>query len=377
MSRSNPPPRRAYEPVVRRTYAPLALLIACALAAPPTPACSTFCFGSGDGLVFGKNYDWSFGDGMLFVNARGAQKSAQRTSHGEPARWRSRFGSVTFNQYGREFPSGGINEAGLVIELMWHENGRYAGPDARPTLGCLQWIQYQLDTAGTVDEVIASDARVRIDSPVPLHFLVADRRGHVAAVEFLDGRLIAHAGDRLPISVLTNDSYEESVTYVRKLEASGTKAPGGPASLARFARAAARLRGVEDEDRADAVAFAFDTLAAVAQPGSTQWSIVYEPAAGRVRFRTLARRQIRTVRLAALDFGCSSAGRSIDLASDVAGDITSSLAPYSVAANADLVHRSFAKTPFLAAAGEKAARIQSDYPQTITCPGFDVKTLKR
>jgi penicillin V acylase-like amidase (Ntn superfamily) len=31
---------------------------------------------------------------------------------------------VTFNQYGRNFPSGGMNEAGLVIELMWLEGSR-------------------------------------------------------------------------------------------------------------------------------------------------------------------------------------------------------------------------------------------------------------
>ena len=352
-----------------RTHALPAILLACALAAPSAQPCSTFCLGSGDGLVFGKNYDWSFGDGMLFVNARGARKSAQRTSHGEPATWSSRFGSLTFNQYGREFPSGGINEAGLVIELMWHEDGRYPAPDARPTLGCLQWIQYQLDTAATVDELLASDARVRIDSPVPLHFLVADRAGRVAAVEFLDGRLVAHTGDRLPLRALTNSSYSDSVAYVRGLDAAHSAAPGGPASLARFARAAARVRGFDKGERADAVAFAFDTLAEVAQPGHTQWSIVYEPAAGRVHFRTLHRREIRTVRLAGLDFGCPSAGRSFDLDANAAGDITSALAPYSAEANADLVRRSFAKTPFLAAAGEEIARLQSNYPQTVTCRG--------
>ena len=350
-----------------RTRLLVAILLAGALAAPPVPACSTFCVGSGEALVFGKNYDWSFGDGMLFVNPRGAQKSAQRTGQGEPASWSSRFGGVTFNQYGREFPSGGINEAGLVIELMWHEDGRYPAPDARPTLGCLQWIQYQLDTAATVDEVVASDARVRIDSPVPLHFLVADRAGRVATVEFLDGRLVAHTGERLPLPALTNSTYADSVAYVRGLDASRASAPQGPASLARFARAAERLRGFGDEDRAKAVAFAFDTLAALAQPGRTQWSIVYEPAAGRVHFRTLARREIRTVRLAGLDFGCGSAGRSFDLDAEASGDITAALAPYSAEANSDLVRRSFAKTPFLAEAGEEIAKLQSAYPQSVTC----------
>jgi len=348
---------------------PVVALACCALVAWPADACSTFCLGRGEGMVFGKNYDWSFGDALLFVNPRGAEKRAQPTQNGEAAQWTSRFGSLTFNQYGREFPSGGINEAGLVIELMWHEAGRYAQPDARPTLGCLQWIQYQLDTAATVDEILSSDGRVRIDSLVPLHYLVADRAGRVAAVEFLDGRLVAHTGERLPVAALTNDSYTDSVAYARQLDSSGARPPAGPASLARFTRAAAAVRAFGAAPRAggDPVAYAFDTLAELAQPGRTQWSIVYEPVAGRVHFRTLAFRATRTVRLVGLDFGCSAAGRAFDLASAKAGDVTAALLPYSAEANLALVRQSFAKTPFLSDVGEDAVRLQASYPETVTC----------
>ena len=41
--------------------------------------------------------------------------------------WTSKFGNVTFNQYGKEFPTGGMNENGLVIELMWLNEARYPG----------------------------------------------------------------------------------------------------------------------------------------------------------------------------------------------------------------------------------------------------------
>lgn len=47
-------------------------------------------------------------------------------------------------QYGRNFPTGGMNEAGLVIELMWLDGSRYPVPDARPAVDNLQWIQYNL-----------------------------------------------------------------------------------------------------------------------------------------------------------------------------------------------------------------------------------------
>ena len=102
----------------------LALLLALALAAP-APACTTFCLRDGGRIVFGKNYDWSVGDGLLIVNKRGVARRADAAGDPRPASWVSRYGSVTFNQYGRDFPSGGMNERGLTIELMWLDGSRY------------------------------------------------------------------------------------------------------------------------------------------------------------------------------------------------------------------------------------------------------------
>src|SRR3712207_5256230 len=82
-------------------------------------ACTTFCLRAGDGVVFGKNYDFSIGYGMVVTNKRGVAKTALLETDDRPARWVSRYGSITFNQFGRESPSGGMNEAGLVVELMW------------------------------------------------------------------------------------------------------------------------------------------------------------------------------------------------------------------------------------------------------------------
>ena len=83
-----------------------------------------------------------------------------------------------FNQYGKEFPTGGMNETGLVVELMWADGSKYPKPDSRPALGVLQWIQFLLDNYNSVEEVISSDSRIRIspDNP-PLHYLVADASG--------------------------------------------------------------------------------------------------------------------------------------------------------------------------------------------------------
>lgn len=70
-------------------------------------------------MVFGKNYDWHLEFGYLMINKRNVTKTAMQTGTAidSPAAWTSRYGSVTFNQYGRESPMGGMNEAGLAQDL--------------------------------------------------------------------------------------------------------------------------------------------------------------------------------------------------------------------------------------------------------------------
>src|SRR5215210_4777214 len=121
--------------------ATLALLLV--LGASAADACTTFCTRG----LFGRNYDFEIGHGMVLVNKRGLTKTSQRE---QPASWTSRYGSVTFNQFGRDNATGGMNEKGLVVELMWLGGTEYPKADARPELGTLEWIQYQLDTAATV-----------------------------------------------------------------------------------------------------------------------------------------------------------------------------------------------------------------------------------
>lgn len=329
----------------------------------PAPACTTFCLRDEGRIVFGKNYDWNVGDGMLVVNKRGVARTADAEDDPKPARWESKYGSVSFNQYGRDFPSGGINEAGLTIELMWMEGSRYPAADARPAVDVLQWIQYQLDNHATVAEVLASEKGLRITSQVPIHYLVADRKGQVATVEFLNGRMVAHTGKDLPMAVLANSTYADSVAFARK---QGDDAPAGIGSLPRFARAASRVRTF-DAKGADPVAYAFDTLDQVAQPGYTQWSIVYEVDRGRVHFRTRDQRKIRSLDLKAVDFSCATPVRVLDLDADVQGDVANRLVPYTRDLNRELVTASFRKTPFLAQMPEAELERVTRYPESDVC----------
>lgn len=323
-------------------------------------ACTTFCFEQDGTRVFGKNYDWNVEDGLAIVNKRGVMKTAFTSDN--PATWTSRFGSVTFNQYGREFPSGGINEQGLVIELMWLDETMYPEADRRRALPTLQWIQYQLDCSADVDQVIASDSKVRIAEAgsARIHFLIADAKGNVATVESLNGRTTVHRGAKLPYPVLTNDMYQVSVTYAQHLDPAK---PLTSSSLDRFARAA---RGLAPS-QGNAVEEAFALLDDVAQGDYTQWSIVYDIGEKRAYFRTRLHREVRFLDLDALDLSCATPVQVVDMNAAHAGDMSKQLADYSPDINRNLVRAAFTETEFLRNTPADAVDALARYPEGTAC----------
>ena len=345
---------------MRSGWKVLALAAVAVTAGVDARPCTTFCLDNGKSLVFGKNYDWGVGVGLVVVNKRGVAKTAFTDDH--PAQWTSRYGSVTFNQYGREFPSGGMNEAGLVVELMWLDDTAYPEPDARGGLPTLQWIQYQLDVSATVDDVVASDRAVRITpgGTAKIHFLVADAKGGCAAVEWLAGRMVVHRDRAMPFKALTNDTYEASVAYTRG-------ATGGPgmSSLDRFARAAARTRRVPPRGTA-AVDAAFDLLADVAQGDYTQWSIVYDIGHRRAMFRTRRNREIRWLDLATLDFACGARPLAVDMSAG-SGDLAGKLTACTLETNTELVQAAFSETEFLRGVSPEAQQELARYPERMRC----------
>ena len=305
-------------------------LVAAGAAARPASACTTFMLERGGDRVVGKSYDWHIGYGLVIVNKRGVAKESLPVKRGDAsARWVSRHASVTFNQYGREFPAGGMNDAGLVVEVMWLDDSAYEKADGRPTLNELQWIQYQLDSFATVAEMIAAAPGVRV-SPVyaRVHYLACDRSGACAAFEHIGGKEVVTPGAR----ALTNHTYAESIAWAAKQ----AQPPAGAGSLPRFARAA---RQAATPPAGDPVAAAFSLLDGV-RWSESQWNIVYDPVHLRVSFRTRVSPGIKTLDLGKLDGSCARPAAMLDIDSSATGDVRSLLRPYDVATNRSLVERS-------------------------------------
>jgi penicillin V acylase-like amidase (Ntn superfamily) len=294
----------------------------CCFASPLLFACTTFCINKNGQIVFGRNYDWITGAGIVNTNQRGLVKSSMSNGPGGIVAWISKYGSITFNQYGKEFPTGGMNEKGLVVELMWLDETVYPPADARPAIGVLQWIQYQLDNAASVEEVIASDAQVRItEKGTPIHYLVADASGATASIEFLNGKMVVHKGETLPFPVLTNDTYAASAATAQPLLGQNTNLRNN--SLDRFVKACNMIKQFNETGSSLPLTdFAFSILGRVSQGSYTQWSIVYDISAKKIYFKTEAYAEIKTIDFAAFDFACSSPAKMFNMNQPGSGDIS-------------------------------------------------------
>jgi penicillin V acylase-like amidase (Ntn superfamily) len=291
-----------------------------------TPLCTSFALERGGFIIHGENVEHeSIHKGQVFINPRDMQKwGLDESTDGRIARWRSAYGSVTFNLVGYQYASGGMNEAGLTISGMSLKGSQVPEPDERPPLDEPLWVQYLLDNFSTVQQVIASEKQVRL-TDTNSHFLVCDRTGVCATIEFLGGRMVVNTGDDLPLKVLTNTVYQDALQALRR----GFLGDG---SLRCFSIAAARVNDFNSQDDVDPIGYAFETLARVTAPEvrtpPAQWSMVFDAQGFKLYFRTKNNPQIRTLEFSKLDFTCRDNVLMMDIHTGKAGDVSASFEPY-------------------------------------------------
>ena len=330
--------------------------------------CTTFFINHNGEMVFGRNYDWVTGNGMVCTNHRGLLKTSMPVPDGRTISWTSRYGSITFNQYGKEFPTGGMNEKGLVVELMWLDETSFPAKDDRAAIGVLQWIQYHLDNHATIEEVIAADKILRpTATSAPLHYLIADANGNAATIEYLNGKLVVHKEDKLPFAVLTNSSYQESKQMTNK-EGNSTYESFQDNSIERFVIACRMVEQLKAGKVTKQVTdHAFDILHKVSQGNHTKWSIVYDIKNKTIRYRTMGHTDIKLVRFAAFDLNCKATAKTYDMNLDVAGDVSKLFTPYNENNNLQLLKRSAEESRSQINISAESIRKSIEYSSVVIC----------
>ena len=323
-----------------RLFAALALscLLASCTLDGPARACTCFLMDTPDGPIFGGNCDLFIpGDGLVFVNQRGIAKEGWKESTtGGTAQWISEYGSVTFNLCGREFVWTGMNEAGLVASTMQLASGEYPEPDERLPLNDGNWVQYILDTCGSVEEAIRVSSQVRVeDSGAPSHYLLADEGGNCAAIEYIDGEYVCHTGEELPVTAMANMPYARSA-YA--FEHGSTRwwwsNPGQSAE--RVAAAEQRSRDFAARNDVSAVDYAFGTLVYYVAAPHTRWNIVHDIAKLEIFFRSDQSPTYKHIAFDWFDFSCDAPLLMMDVNTALEGDVKDRFTPYDRDVNQEL-----------------------------------------
>lgn len=279
-------------------------------------ACSAFWFAADRTSLLARNLDTPFGDGYLFASPRGREKRSFLPNALRPAHWISRYGALTFNTIGRDLPMGGINEAGLVVEHLHMPGSVYPAAHGRPQLLEFEWIQYLLDNCNGVAEALVAMDHVAIAAHrIGMHFLLADAAGLCALVEFRAGSRQVYTESFLARPLITNDWYEDSLAHLKGLAGFGGSTPvrmESRESQDRFAIVAALCRDLNPELAQDTAHLeAMRILDAV--QNNTVLSVVYQPMARTLAYKTHRNQLIRRLSLTEFDFSPGAREVMIDM----------------------------------------------------------------
>jgi len=304
--------------------------------------CTTFICESGDQFFLANNEDIFLPSGMLFTNQRGIHKTALLMPPEVPLQWLSCYGSVVFSQSGKEFPSGGMNEVGLIVEQTTLRETQYPSLDSRPAVKELQVIQFLLDTCETVPQALKSLAEVRISQTTStIQYILLDRKGNSAIVEYLNGHMQVFEDDCMPVPVLTNTIYTEALNF---LYSNGNKHPAfldeyAKNSVERFCVTASLLEQMDNGSKPQ-VSDLYKILDAAQRP-DTIWKIIYDPISLRIHIKTQWDCGQKWINLNEFDFSDKAASFSFDLQQHIDGNLRSHFTEYSTDINRQLIYSFF------------------------------------
>lgn len=138
-------------------------------------ACTVFTVNLNGKVMAGRNLDWKFDDGDVWV---------------QPPE-KNKYGIIIFEQYGNNLPFEGMNSEGLFA-------GQSAVPKIelpvsfdKPLVRSLKIIKIILEECASVDEALKIFSKYNIIFGTLLgypqvHFMVADKTGNSAIVEYFD-----------------------------------------------------------------------------------------------------------------------------------------------------------------------------------------------
>jgi len=186
--------------------------------------------------------------------------------------------------------------------------------------------------------------------------------------------MVVHRGEDLPVTALTNNTYEYSLSFFDTAGPYDSSAvfQEGNYSLKRFCWAARGAARYQEETREGAVAYAFGLLDQVAVE-RTMWRIVYDAGRGRVHFQTKSDPTVRTVDLGWFDLSCEQPVQILDMSQAGSGDLSAAFVDYTYEANFEMVKKSFKGTSFLSHLSDEVLDYIARVPESMECVSKSVE----
>lgn len=321
----------------------LTLTLALSLAAAPVAeACTRVIYSGPEGRILtARTMDWSLPMvSNLWVFPRGMTRSGEAGPRS--LEWTSKYGSLIVSGYDIATVDG-MNEAGLVANMLWLVDTEYPEDDgATPQISLSLWAQYFMDNHATVAEAVA-DMRdnpfhvVSRDLPMQpgrlttVHLSLSDASGDSAILEWLDGELVIHHGPEY--RVMTNDPpYDQQLALVSYWQGVNPREvlPGTTRAADRFVRAGTYIdMVVQSDDPRVAAAAAFSVIRNASVPygigtpeapnlATTRWRVVADQKDRLFYVESAISPNVFWVDLKELDFAEDSGVRMLDLGLDMA-----------------------------------------------------------
>lgn len=284
--------------MIRRLHMLLAFCLGLA-AAGAADACTRALYqGPNDRVLTGRTFDWKSPiTSNLWVFPRGMARDG--AAGPRSVKWTSRYGSIVLSGYDLSTVDG-MNEAGLVANLLWQVDAGYPKDDGQtPRISLSIWAQYMLDNFGTVAEAVeylrqhpmdAATGEVpgRPGSVTTVHLSLSDASGDSAILEWIDGELMIHHSR--DYRVMTNEPrFEDQLAVNRYWRGVDPRQslPGTNRATDRFVRASFYIDAVtQSDDPREAAAGVFSVIRNVSVPWGI--SIADAPNLSTTRWRVVA-----------------------------------------------------------------------------------------
>ncbi|MBG0858405.1 MAG: linear amide C-N hydrolase [Bacteroidales bacterium] len=319
--------------------------------------CSTILINNKDTIMVGHNLDdYIEVPGVVYINKRGVIKEniswsdfsclRAKKSNNKRIQWTSKFGSITYNTWGKDFPDGGMNEEGLYIGEMTLIGTTWIDTDV-PAFHHHFFMQYILDNFKTTQEVVDIMDNIRIDGHCQWHYFVADKFGNTAVIEYLNDSMKIYTEEQMPYKVLCNRAYKKELGLIPSSDSLFNKMLDEQYKSRdlRFMYALKKMGEYYDTINTPLLNFVFSILSGM-NLGNNKWSIVYDISNLKMYFRTSKGQDIKYLSFRSFDFNCNTAIKLIDINSNISGDITDNFVNYSEELNKDFIKKNFDQINF-------------------------------